>query len=88
MWAAIWFGRNSTFSFTQHIQVPLEREALADVYGAVKNLSHESILKCSPFFTATKKSQGSPSGAGLGKHTLFLHFTKISWTKLQMAEGV
>lgn len=88
MWAAIWFGRSSTFSFTQHIQVPLEREALADVYEAVKNLSHQSTSECSPFFTTTKKSQGSPSGAALGKHTLFLRFTKICWAKLQTAEGV
>lgn len=88
MWAAIWFGRSSTFSFTQHIQVPLEREALADVYRAVKNLSCESTSERSPFFTATKTSQGSLGGAGLGKHTPFLHFTKMSWTKLQMAEGV
>lgn len=68
MWAAIWFGQSSTFSFTQHIRVPLEREALADLYGAVKNLSCESTSECSPFFTATKTSQGSPGGASLGKH--------------------
>lgn len=88
MWAVTWFSRSSTFSFTQQIQVPLEREALAVVYGAVKHLSHESTSEHSPFFTATTKSQGSLSGAGLGKHTPFLHFTKIFWAKLQMAEGV
>ena len=42
MWAALWFGEHLALSFTQHIQVPVERESSADGYMAIKIVSHES----------------------------------------------
>lgn len=42
MWAALWFGEHLTLSFTQHIQVPMERESSVDGYTAIKIVSHEN----------------------------------------------
>jgi hypothetical protein len=63
MLAALWFGKHSALSFTQHIQVPIERESSADV--AIKVLSHEiEIYEYLPFSPESKSLRGSAWGAG------------------------